>query len=185
MNKHVQSRLASARSSLILAAAAWLLAGAQAGAQPVCSELTSGLQFPLAVTQSNQGNLLVSESGPGTPNSGRISIVDANGNRRTLVAGLPSGLSDVGDPDGPGGLVLRGRTLYVAIGVGDVGVLGALNLVPGDPMKSTVWIRMNSLQGVVVLRAGAGGRPWRLRMLPTVWSLTVYPRLARAPTMRS
>src|SRR5205807_194762 len=34
------------------------------------------------------------------------------------------GLSDVGDPDGPGGLFLRGRTLYVAFGVGDVGVLG-------------------------------------------------------------
>jgi hypothetical protein len=34
---------------------------------------------------------------------------------------------------------------------------------------------------VVFLRFGARRRPWGLRMLPTVWSLMVYPRLARAP----
>src|ERR1022692_2502106 len=31
----------------------------------------------------------------------------------------------------------------------------------------------------------AGPRPCRLRILPTVWSETRYPRLASAPTMRS
>jgi hypothetical protein len=40
-------------------------------------------------------------------------------------------------------------------------------------MRTSMWIRMNSLQVVVVLRAGAGGIPWRLRMVPTVWSLIV------------
>ena len=30
------------------------------------------------------------------------------------------------------------------------------------------WLRMNSRQVTVFLRWGAGGRPWRLRMLPTV-----------------
>jgi hypothetical protein len=101
-----------------------MLASAQVHAQETCTQFASGLQFPLAVTQSNQGNLIVSEGGPGTPNTGRISVVDASGDRRTLLAGLPSGLSDVGDPAGPAGLFLRGRTLYVALGAGDVGVLG-------------------------------------------------------------
>jgi hypothetical protein len=124
MNKLMPRLFVSARSVSVAAAAAWMLASAQAHAQAACTEFTSGLQFPLAVSQSNQGNLIVSEGGPGTPNTGRISIVDASGNRRTLLAGLPSGLSDVGDPAGPAGLFLRGRTLYVAIGAGDVGVLG-------------------------------------------------------------
>ena len=122
MNMQMLRAMASVTSSLVVAAVAWMLASGQAYAQ-TCTQFASGLEFPLAITQSNQGNLLVSESG-GTPNTGRISIVDSSGNRRTLLAGLPSGLSDVGDPDGPGGLFLRGRTLFVAIGVGDVGVLG-------------------------------------------------------------
>jgi hypothetical protein len=99
------------------------LAGAQASAQAICpvTELTSGLQLPLGITQSNQRNLLVSESGPrGTTNTGRVTILGLDGARRTLLAGLPSGPNDVGDPSGPAGLFLRGRTLYVAIGMGDV-----------------------------------------------------------------
>jgi len=51
--------------------------------------------------------------------------------------------------------------------------------------QHSICVRINSRQVVVVLRSGAGGTPWRLRMLPTVWSLMVYPRLARAPTIRS
>jgi hypothetical protein len=69
---------------------------------------------------------LVAESGTAAPNTGRISIVDLDGNRRTLVSGLPSGISDVGTPNGPSGLFMRGRTLYVAVGSGDVGRNGPL-----------------------------------------------------------
>jgi hypothetical protein len=123
MNKQMLRVVASATSSLVLAAVAWTGASGQAYAR-TCTQFASGLEFPLAITKSNQDNLIVSESGTATPNTGRISIVDSSGNRRTLLDGLPSGLSDVGDRDGPGGLFMRGRTLYVAIGVGDVGVLG-------------------------------------------------------------
>ena len=42
---------------------------------------------------TNQGNLLVSETGTTTLHSGRISIVDQNGNRRTLLEGLPSAIN--------------------------------------------------------------------------------------------
>jgi hypothetical protein len=112
-----------------------LLAGAQATAQVICpvTELTSGLELPLGITQSNQGNLLVSESGPrGTTSTGRITIIDPDGSSRTLLDGLPSGPNDIGDPSGPAGLYLRGRTLYVAIGGGDV-VEGVINPATGMP----------------------------------------------------
>ena len=85
------------------AAAVVLLAAASARAQCVLPddalpELTSGLRTPLGIAQSNQGNLIVSESGIlGTPHTGRISILDTLGNRRTLVDGLPSATNDAGD----------------------------------------------------------------------------------------
>jgi uncharacterized repeat protein (TIGR03806 family) len=41
---------------------------------------------------------------------------------------------------------LRSRALCNTIpDQGDVGVTGALNLIPGDPMRSVIWIRMSSL----------------------------------------
>lgn len=110
---------------LALAAATLWLAAVPASAQCPSEVLVPSLRIPLSVTQSNQGNLLVSEAGTAVPNTGRISIVDpGSGSRRTLLDGLPSGVNDVGEPSGPAGLFLRGRTLYVAIGVGD-------SLLPG------------------------------------------------------
>jgi len=44
-------------------------------------------------------------------------------------------------------VAMRDRNLCnVVPDQGDTGVLGALNLIPGDPMKSTLWTRMNSLE---------------------------------------
>jgi hypothetical protein len=56
-------------------------------------ELSSDLRIPLGIAQSNQGNLLVSETGTRTPNTGRISIIRLDGHRRTLLDGLPSGIN--------------------------------------------------------------------------------------------
>jgi hypothetical protein len=47
------------------------------------------------------------------------SIVDLHGNRRTLLDGLPSGINDVNEPSRPAGVFMRGRSLYVVIGIGD------------------------------------------------------------------
>lgn len=81
--------------------------------------LISGLRHPLGLALSNLGNLIVSETGEQTGHSGRISILSPDGVRRTLIDGLPSGLNDVNEPSGPAGIAMRGRTLYVLIGVGD------------------------------------------------------------------
>ena len=44
---------------------------------------------------------------------------------------------------------------------------------------------MKAAQVIVRLRSGAGGSAWRCRTLPTVWSQSLYPRLANAPPIRS
>lgn len=144
MKKHARRRLASATFPALLAGT-MMLAGMDAGAQCPVTELASGLQLPLGITQSNQGNLIVSETGTSTPNTGRISIVDLDGNRRTLLDGLPSGLNDIGEPSGPAGVFLRGRTLYVAIGVGDAVIAGPIPTThlpnpnpPSSPLFSSV-----------------------------------------------
>src|SRR4030095_11259714 len=96
--------------------AVMLLAIAKASAQ--CTELIAGLNKPLGSALTNRGNLLVSESGTGAPDSGRISIVDPSGNRRTLLDGLPSGISDVGSPLGPAGVLTIGQPPFFVHGSG-------------------------------------------------------------------
>ena len=107
-----------------------------AGAQ--CTAVLSDLRSPIGSVLTNQGNLLVAEAGLVTPlHSGRISIVEPTGTRRTLIDGLPSAPADVGDPSGPTGLAIRGRNLYVVIGVGDVAVRPAgVPLPPGTALAN-------------------------------------------------
>jgi hypothetical protein len=119
--------------------------GAKAEAQCPAIEVTTGLDFPLGIAQTNDGNFVVSESGRrGVLHSGRLSIVDPWGNRLTLVDGLPSATNDVGDPSGPAGVLMRGRTLYVAIGIGDNVLAGPLprtqvvNPNPSSPIFSSI-----------------------------------------------
>lgn len=81
--------------------------------------IVSGLTRPMGIAASNQHNLIVSETGTAAAHSGRISIVGLDGTRRTLIDGLPSGINDVAEPAGPAGIIMRGRTIYVLIGIGD------------------------------------------------------------------
>lgn len=119
--------LLSIKRSLPVLFVSLILLSFPAQAQCPATELVSGLREPTGTALTNQGNLLVSENGTTELHSGRISIVNpANGNRRTLLDGLPSAISDVNEPSGPHGIVMQGRTLYVTIGVGDVGVAGPL-----------------------------------------------------------
>jgi hypothetical protein len=113
------------RTSIIATA---LAAIATASAQTT-TVLATGLNSPIKITMTAEGNLLVSESTVQL-NTGRISIVDRRGSRRSLLEGLPSGPAYPGNsPLGPSGLVLDGRTLYVSILEGNALVAA----VPGGP----------------------------------------------------
>lgn len=130
----------------VAAAMALVLTSINASAQSATTSVfASGLRTPTKIIISPKGNLLVAEAGNG-PNSGRISIVDqTTGNRRTLVDGLPSGFAPPeGDPSGPSGLEMRGRTLFVVIGAGDGTISGPVpgteipNPNPSSPFLSSV-----------------------------------------------
>lgn len=138
-------------SVLILIAASFILLSINARAQCPGTELISGLRDPLGTAFTNQGNLLVSENGTyPVLNSGRISIVDpVNGNRRTLLDGLPSAVNDANEQSGPHGIVMRGRTLYVAIGVGDVGLAGPIpmsTVIPNPNPTSQLYSSVLAIQ---------------------------------------
>lgn len=92
-------------------------------AQARTEVLASGLLAPSKVRLTAGNNLLVAESGDAA-NQGRVSLVSRTGNRRTLVAGLPAGVTGQAEVSGPNDAVAQGRMLYVLIGVGNVEAAG-------------------------------------------------------------
>jgi len=133
-----------ARAAMLLAVP--LIAMPADVAAQVCpgATVTTNLRRAMGLALSNQGNLIVSETGVAMPNSGRISIVSPAGARRTLIDRLPTGTSDAGDPAGPAGIVMRGRTLYVLMSIGDTVLPATIptrqlaNPSPSSPIFSSV-----------------------------------------------
>jgi hypothetical protein len=136
----------SPRKLLLVATAAllalgWYTPGAGRAAEP-------NLERPAKLALTPLGNLLVAEARPAEApqNTGRISIVAPGGNRRTLIDGLPSSPSSLGNEStGPSGLYLAGRTLYVVIGLGNPTIPGPLPRTeipnpdgPASPIFSSV-----------------------------------------------
>jgi hypothetical protein len=131
-------------------AALGLLCACSAGslqAQAPCPGITpfaTGLLAPNKIIQTSRGNFIVTENGPEVANNGRVSIVDQQGNRRTLLDGLPSARTFVGDFNGTTGVYLQGRTLYILNGQGDVTLAGPVqgteraNPAPSSPIFSSV-----------------------------------------------
>src|SRR6187402_1753455 len=66
---------------------------ASLGRDLLAQTVATGLLRPAKIIQSPLGNLLVAEVGTVVANTSRISIIDAAGNRRTLIDGLPSATS--------------------------------------------------------------------------------------------
>jgi hypothetical protein len=118
-------RVRGFRGAVVLAVTAGAAVCATASADD-CSVVASGLRAPIGSVFSNQGNLIVSETGiAGNQTSGRISIVSPDGTRRTLLDGLPQGTNAAGgDASGPNSLAMVGRTIYVAMGQGDTVIPG-------------------------------------------------------------
>src|SRR5580765_3251567 len=121
--------------------------GGSLKAQAPCPGITTfatGLLAPSKIIQTPRGNFIVAEAGPSVPNHGRVSIVDQQGNRRTLLDGLPSARTFVGDYNGTTGIYLQGRTLYVLNGQGDVTLAGPVqgteraNPTPASPIFSSI-----------------------------------------------
>jgi hypothetical protein len=116
---------------------------------PPTDTFATNLRAPLSSALTNQGNILISETGTTTLRSGRISLLDQLGNRRTLLEGLPSAVNDVNEPSGPAGIFMRGRTLYVAIGTGDAGRAGptqGTTKVNPDPISSPIFSSVLGIQ---------------------------------------
>ncbi len=108
----------------VLCCSVALLTSKARGAE-AATVFASGLENPSKIILLQPGALLVAEAGTKDPNSGRISIVGSDASRRSLLDGLPSGLSAPSfDPDGPNGLAVVGRTLYIANGEGDTHING-------------------------------------------------------------
>ena len=111
---------------------------------PAVETFATGLIAPSKIIQTPRGNFIVAEGGPQVPNNGRVSIVDQQGNRRTLLDGLPSARTFVGDFNGTTGVWLDGRTLYILNGQGDVTLRGPVpgtemaNPTPASPIFSSV-----------------------------------------------
>lgn len=81
--------------------------------------IVTGLQGPQKLILTPSGNLLISETNQ-RPNLGRISFATRSGARRSLFENMPSGTEVTGGGSGPTALALRERTLYVAIGGGEI-----------------------------------------------------------------
>jgi len=90
-----------------------------AGAQTAPAVYASGLLSPSKVILGPSGTLVVTEAGAAA-NTGRISVIAPGGLRFTLVDGLPSA-----GADGPNGVAIVGKSLYIANGEGDAFVAGA------------------------------------------------------------
>jgi hypothetical protein len=116
---------------------------AQSPCLPV-EPVATGLLAPSKIIQTPRGAFIVAEGGPQAENSGRVSIVDEAGGRRTLISGLPSARTFVGDFNGTTGVYLDGRTLFVLNGQGDVTLAGPVpgterpNPTPASPIFSSV-----------------------------------------------
>ncbi len=109
--------------SLVIAGGLVAAAIAPVTAQTV-QEHVAGLKAPAKLLALPAGELLVAEAGDG-PNTGRISYIDRDARRFTVIDGLPSARFLGRDPGGPNGLLLVDRTLYVTIGAGDTTITGA------------------------------------------------------------
>lgn len=108
----------SSLRQIVCIAAAGLIVGGTALAQSA-SVFASGLHNPSKIITGAHGTLLVTETGE-TPNSGAVSLIDSGGARHAVLDGLPSGLAAPNmEADGPNGLALSNRTLYIANGEGD------------------------------------------------------------------
>lgn len=154
--------MVGAMNTKLIAALLFTLAAALP-AHPQGPPFVAGLQLPSKVAFTRHRNLVVAEAGTPASNTGRVSVVDrAAARRRTLVDGLPSGISRAegpGSPSGPSGVAVQDRTIYVTIGAGDAVLPGPApgTEQPNPALASPLLASLLSLQSSVPLDGAAGG----------------------------
>ena len=136
-------------------ACAWLVLGctltlglSTVEAQTPLKVVIGGLKAPGKMLALETGAILVSESGTGVHDS-RVTAFDTDGNRLTLIEGLPSGLAfPNNDPSGASGLALRNHTLYIAISAGDSGIAGPVqgSEIPNPNKSSPIFSSVLALE---------------------------------------
>jgi hypothetical protein len=120
----------------------WGACAPMASGQGLVHEHLSGLKGPMKLVAMDDGNVLVVEAGAG-PNTGRISVIDRDRRRFSIVDGLPSARYN-GEATGPAGVLLVGRRLFITIGGGDVSLPGPApgseipNPSPTSPLFSSI-----------------------------------------------
>lgn len=136
-------------SPTLLTRARWFLVAALLGVTAssslaqVVQEHATDLRSPAKLLAQPDGSLLVAEAGRGQ-NTGRISLIDRDRRRFTVIDGLPSALFIGHDASGPSGLLRVGDRIYVTIGGGDNTIAGAApaseiaNPSPTSPLFSSV-----------------------------------------------
>ena len=132
---------------LLLVAVALIALTANTVPAQTSSVFVTGLKAPEKIIYAQKyGYFLVSEAGIATvPNSGRVSIITNDGQRFTLLDGLPSGPAPPNnDAAGPSALWIQGNKLYIAIGSGNETINGPApgseipNPNPNSPLFSSV-----------------------------------------------
>lgn len=131
------------RLALICIAAVLSLTPLPAHGQLV-QEYVGGLMSPRRTLALPDGSLLVVEAGLATTNSGRISMIDRDRRRFTVIDQLPSAFHGADrEPAGPSAVLLFGRQMYILVGSGDVSLASAggierVNPAPSSPLFSSI-----------------------------------------------
>lgn len=98
--------------------AAFFLASAPCWCQP--QVVATGLPGAQKLILTPGGNFLVSQPSQ-TANAGRVLFVSRSGVSLSLLEGLPSGVEvTLAGTSGPSAMAIRGRTMYLSIGLGDL-----------------------------------------------------------------
>lgn len=118
------------KRTLLLLGVGVLLVSGPAAAQTTFAE---GLQYPQRLVFTPAGNLLVSEGGTAEVNTGRVSLINRQGIRSSLLEGLPAAPGQNIPAFGPTGMGLDKRTLYLLIGEGNVMVGPPFVINPEGP----------------------------------------------------
>ena len=114
---------------------------------------------PSKLLALSRGPLLVAEGGKG-PHTGRVSMIDRDGHRATLIDGLPAGLAAPNnEPSGVNGLAVKNRTLFMAIGSGDAVISGPApgSELPNPNRSSPILSSVLALELDRPLEISAGG----------------------------